>query len=385
MAWTPATHQRARILAVTADDVLSDDLLRLGAAVGVVVTVAPDALAGAAHWGSADLVVLDPVSLAGVRALALPQRSRTVVVAPEPHPEAMWRDAVNVGATAVISLPSGEPWLVDAFAEAASRLSTVAPVVCVVGGRGGAGASVLAAALARVAANEGLAAYLVDLDPAGCGAHVLLGVDHLSGNGWPDLGNAIGRVPPRALREGLPTLMGVKVLGWPDGGMSDEEARALPAPGVAGSVVEAAARDADVVTVDLPRWLCVGESDAEGSVALEVLTRADHVLLVTTADVRSALAARRVLSAPSMQGRPVGLVVRGPSPGGLTGDDMAEALGVPLLAFLPGERGLDRALDDGLPPAGRRTGPLRSAALKVLRHVAASAAGARPGVGADHA
>lgn len=384
MAWQSVTQHRAHILAVTADEVLSDDVLRLGAAVGVEVTVAPDALAGAAHWGAADLVVLDPVSLAGIRALALPQRPRTVVVAPDPQPDDVWRDAVSVGATAVISLPAGEPWLVEAFAEASARLTTVAPVVSVVGGRGGAGASVLAAALARVAANEGLAAYLVDLDPAGCGAHVLLGVDRLVGNGWPDLSNAIGRVPPRALREGLPTLMGVKVLGWPDAEAPDDMPRALPAPAVAGSVVESAARDADVVVVDVPRWLCVAEPGADGSVALQVLARSDHVFVVTTADVRAALAAKRLLAAPAMQGRPVGLVVRGPSPGGLTGQDVADALGVPLVTYLQGERGLDRSLDDGLPPAGKRVGPLRGAAMKMLRQVAAAAEGRR-GMSARHA
>jgi hypothetical protein len=200
---------------------------------------------------------------------------------------------------------------------------------------------------------------------------VLLGVDQLPGNGWDDLASAVGRVPPRSLRQGLPTVAGIKVLTWTERTSGTEAPVALaPAAGVAGSVVESAALDADVVVVDLPRWLCLADGQP-GASALEVLTRSDHVVLMTSADVRSALAARRLLKVAYLADmQSIGLLVRGPSPGGLTGEDIAEALGLPLLAYMPAERGLDRALEDGAPPGRARGGPLRAASLTVLHTVA---------------
>lgn len=364
----------ARILAITADEAVADDVLRLGAAVGVGVTVVPDVLAAVAGWSAADLVVLDAEAVAGVRTLGLPQRSRSVLIAPDPVPTSLWQEAMAAGIGTVVSLPAGEAWLMEAFAEAVGRLASAAPVITVVGARGGAGATVLAVGLAKVAAAEGLSSYLLDLDPVAAGVNVLLGVDQLPGNGWHDLASAVGRVPPRSLRQGLPTVAGIKVLTWTDAAPGGGPPVALaPSAGVAGSVVDSAARDADVVVVDLPRWMCLADGQA-GASALEVLTRTDQVVLVSTADVRSALAARRLLQVAYLAGLgSIGLVVRGPSPGGLTGEDVAEALGLPLLAYMPPERGLDRMLEDGAPPGRSRGGPLRAASVKVLEHVAARA------------
>jgi secretion/DNA translocation related CpaE-like protein len=316
-----------------------------------------------ALWPVADLVLITPVALRQALALALPRRPRVVVVTSGAADPALWQVALAAGATTVVSLPDGEGWLVNAFAEAAQSGSTSAPVVVVIGARGGAGASILAAALARVAVRDGLGAYLVDLDPAGCGLNVVLGVDGLRGNGWDDLAAAVGRIPPRTLRQGLPEVAGVRILTWTG-------ARALPpGPGVPGSVVESAARDADLVVVDLARWMCATPGEA-ASTALEVLTRADQVLLVTPADVRSALAARRLLGAGVLVGMPVGLVVRGPAPGALQADDIAEALGLPLVATMPAEPRVDRALEEGQLPGRRSSGPLLSAAAAVLESVA---------------
>ena len=76
---------------------------------------------------------------------------------------------------------------------------------------------------------------------------------------------------------------------------------AAPALGVAGSVLEAASRDADVVIVDLPRWYCLlPTAEGEGAQAIEVLSRSTQVAVVASADVRSALrgdcCARRLCS-----------------------------------------------------------------------------------------
>lgn len=357
------------LLAITTDEVLADDLLRLGAAAGARTRLVPDALAAASFWSFSDMVVLDPAAIGQVAAMGLPPRARVVAVTSAPVPGRVWQEAMAIGAHTVVTLPDGERWLVEAIAEAATSSGAAAPIISVLGARGGAGASVLAAGLARVAAAEGLAVYLVDLDPAGFGLNVLLGVDRVEGNGWDDLSAAVGRIPPRSLRSGLPLVAGIRLLTW------TSAPAMLPPDGVVGSVLDSAARDADVVVVDLGRWLCA-DGAAPRQQAVEVLSRSTQVLIVSPADVRSALGARRMLASGVLAGLPLGLVVRGPSPGALSGEDLAEALELPLVAHMPAESRLDRCLEDGLPPGRSRSGPLLGTCLRLLRGVARSSVAA---------
>ena len=69
-----------QVLAVTADEGLADDVLRVAAAVGVAAVVQPTAGAAAAQWSIADLVVVDAARLGEVALLGLPKRSRVVVI-----------------------------------------------------------------------------------------------------------------------------------------------------------------------------------------------------------------------------------------------------------------------------------------------------------------
>lgn len=351
------------VVLISTDQQLGDDVVRLAVAAGAEVVVFPDAVAAAAHWAQAGTVILDTATLGQVQRLGLPRRPRVVVITHGNPDTADWRSALQVGAHSVVSLPSAERWLVDAIAHATGQALNAAVVLTVVGGRGGAGASTLAAALGRTAAAEGLSVYLLDTDPAGCGLQTQLGLTEVTGLGWQDLAAAVGRVPPRALRESLPLVAGLRLLTW-----TGPEPR-LPEPGVTGSVLEASARDCDVVVVDLARWLC-SSPGPPAEVALEVLTRSDHVLLVCPADIRSAMASQRLLRHGSLFGFDVALVVRGPAPGALTGTDIAEALNVRLLLSLAAEPKLDRDLDDGeLPGRGRRS-PLMAGARRILHAVA---------------
>ncbi len=70
----------------------------------------------------------------------------------------VWQRAVEIGADHVLVLPDGEQWLVDRIADVAEGVGRPALTVGVIGGRGGAGASTLACALAVTAAREGCAA-----------------------------------------------------------------------------------------------------------------------------------------------------------------------------------------------------------------------------------
>jgi secretion/DNA translocation related CpaE-like protein len=356
---------------VTSDDVLiisntphlADDVRRVAAAVGISARVLPEALSAVPWWLSSAVVVLDPISLQQALQLRLPVRSRVVVVTDESHSRHLWRQALEVGSRTVLTLPDGEQWLVDALGRAGVASKSSAPVVTVLGARGGAGASVLAAVLARVAAKEALSCYLIDLDPLGCGLHTYLGTERLEGVGWADLHHAIGRIPSDLLRGGLPHVEGIRILSW----LGDDAE--LPPVGVVGSVLDAAAMDADLVVVDLPRWLPMEQSP----VTVEALTRTDQTLLVCPADIRSTFAAQRLLQSASLAGIQPHLVVRGPSPGGLVGADIADALSCPLAVEMSPERRLDQHLEDAVPPGDGRRSPLRSAAQRLLRHVSSSA------------
>ncbi len=109
-----------------------------------------------------------------------------------------------------------------------------ATVVGVVGARGGVGASTVAAALAlrvhrhgwhaerrrprrRGTGRAGATAdvprvVLVDLDPAGGGLDVHLGIEDVPGVRWPDLAGARGDVSGPELTDLLPDWAGVTVL-----------------------------------------------------------------------------------------------------------------------------------------------------------------------------
>ena len=91
----------------------------------------------------------------------------------------------------MVVLPEQEAWLVTALTEAAEGSHPAGPVLAVAGGRGGAGASVLAAAVAVTAVRDGQRALLVDCDPLGGGLDLVLAAEDLAGLRWPEI--AVGR------------------------------------------------------------------------------------------------------------------------------------------------------------------------------------------------
>ena len=105
----------------------------------------------------------------------------------------------------MLTLPDQERDLVAELSDAAESSredGRRGAVVAVIGGRGGAGASVFATALAHAAAD----ALLVDVDPWGGGIDLVLGSEAQSGLRWPDLALQGGRLNYAALREALATI-----------------------------------------------------------------------------------------------------------------------------------------------------------------------------------
>jgi secretion/DNA translocation related CpaE-like protein len=333
-----------RPLLVTGDPGMLDDLLRLAAAAGVEVQVAHDAVAARRGWSEAPLVLVGADQAAGLAALGPVRRPDTVLVGRDLDDAQVWRVAVDLGAEDVVFLPDAEGWLVDRLADVADGRHGEAITLCVVGGRGGAGATTLAAALAVCGARRGLRSLLLDGDPLGGGIDLVLGGEDTAGLRWPDLVMARGRVNGQALREALPRVEELTVLSWDRGDVL------TIAPEAMRSVLAAGRRSSDLVVVDLPRRL--------DEAAHEALGRARLTLLVVPAEVRATAAAARVAAAVSLVAADLRVVVRGPAPSGLPGELVAESLGLPLAGEVKAEPRLAQALERGEAPARRGRGPL---------------------------
>ncbi|WP_327354458.1 septum site-determining protein Ssd [Streptomyces sp. NBC_01304] len=334
-----AGRQQPGPLIVTEDVELLDDLLRLCAAAGArpeVHHTVPDRGGG---WETAPLVLVGDDAAARVRGAV--RRRGVCLVGHDQDDPRVWRRAVEIGADHVLRLPDAEQWLVDHIADVAEGFGRPALTVGVLGGRGGAGASTLACALAVNAAEAGRRTMLVDADPLGGGLDVLLGGESADGLRWPAFARSRGRLGCGALEESLPELHAMRVLSWDRG-----DSVVVP-PEAMRAVLAAARRRGGVVVVDLPRRVDEGVAEA--------LAQIDLGLLVVPAELRAVAAAGRVSAAAEMVLRDLRAVVRGPFGAGLDGEEVARLLELPLAGELPFEAGLPAA--QGPPGRGGR-GPL---------------------------
>jgi secretion/DNA translocation related CpaE-like protein len=339
------------VLALVGDPALRDDVERVAAAVGlpVVHTSEPS---GRNVWTGAAAVLVDADAARRCAARALPRRGRVFLIVGSEPASADFEAAIAAGAQRVVMLPANDGELMSELSDAADVCrdeNRNGPVVGVIAGRGGAGASVFAAALAQSA--TGISdALLIDADPWGGGLDLVVGCEGQSGLRWPDLALQGGRLSYPALREALPQRQGVCVLSGSRIG-SDIEAAPL------GAVIEAGSRGGATVICDLPRR-------STGAVET-VLDAADLVVVVTPADVRSCAAAAALAPWVSATNPNAGVVVRGPSPGGLRSADVARIVGLPLLAAMRAQPGVADALERGGLSVRRRS-PLAAAARRVL-------------------
>jgi secretion/DNA translocation related CpaE-like protein len=337
-------------LVIARDETLFEEILRLAAAVGCEIERAPDLAAARESWQRAPLVLVDDQPFD----VELPRRMGILLVTKGPPAPETWRRAFEAGVERVVSLPEGEATLVGALADIAEGPAAYGGcVVGVVGGRGGAGASVLAATIGLVASQHA-DALLVDCDPLGGGVDLLLGAELSKGPRWPEIRVGGGRVSMPSLAEALPKH---RHRGGRLPFVSFDRDAVEPTAAALSSVVEAGRRAGNVVVCDLPRYF--------GRETGAVLERTDLVVLVVPAETRACAAANRVASKVADHCGRLRLIVRGPAPGGLSPDQAAKIVGVELLTSMAPERHLDRALETGgFEP--RQRGPLASAARLVL-------------------
>ncbi|HET9142840.1 septum site-determining protein Ssd [Actinophytocola sp.] len=348
-----------RPLALIDDDELLDDVLKLAAAAGCAVERIPDAAAARVRWASSPLVILDGAGVRRCRELGLARRDQVLVVCAGPPPADLWPDALELGATRVVQLPASESWLVGALADVAETpAGSTGRVLAVLGARGGAGASVFAASVGLTVLRGGNNALLVDCDPRSGGLDLVLGAETDDGMRWPELRLRTGRVPVSALHAALPgRTRGAARLSL----LSGAREGVGPEPDAVVAVLEAGRRAGETVVCDLPREL--------GPAACAALDRTDLTVIIVPAEVRASVGARLLAGRLRDRGLVPQLVVRGPAPGGLRAEEVAEAAGVPLLTVMRPEPFLAQSLDRGdFRPRPR--GPLTSAARATLRVLA---------------
>jgi secretion/DNA translocation related CpaE-like protein len=261
-----------------------------------------------------------------------------------------------VGAEQIVRFPDGAGWLTDRLAAVAQRpavtVTSRGRILAVLGGRGGAGASVLAAGLAITAGNVGLRSLLVDADPLGGGADLILGWEDVAGLRWPALAATSGAIDPPALVSALPSRGDVAVLSC------DRDQPAGLSQDAMAAALDAGSRGRDLVVADLPRSL-----DAAAVLALRA---ADRVLLVVPAELRACVAAARVAATVTPHTDELRLIVRGPAPGRLRTRQIARSLGLPVAGTLRAEADLPRRLEQGSPPAGNGRGPLAQLCRRII-------------------
>lgn len=335
-------------LALISDPALRGDIDRVCAAAGVGVVHASEP-SSRKVWTGALAVLVDVAAAHRCVERALPRRGRVVLVGRAEPCAADWQAAIAVGAQRVLTLPAQDGALMAELSEAAEAVHDEGkrgPVAAVIAGRGGAGASVFATALARLATE----ALLVDVDPWSGGIDLVVGSEADAGLRWPDLQLRSGRLTYGALRDALPRHGGVSVVSGSRAG-GDVDAAPL------GAVIDAGSRGGATVVCDVPRRSTTAAETA--------LAAADLVVVVTPADVRSCAAAASVARWVSSVNPNSGVVVRGPAPGGLRPAEVADIVGLPLLAAMRPQPGVASTLERGGLRMGRRS-PLATAARSVL-------------------
>ncbi len=294
------------ILILVDDPALSVHVDRVVAAADLQIVRAADP-SSRRVWSGAAAVLLDAAAARRCAERGLPRRARVLLISGVAAGAAEWEAAVAVGAQQVVMLPTDEAELMALLADAAEASRDGAdrgPVVAVIGGRGGAGASVFATALAREAAES----LLVEADPWAGGLDLVLGSETEAGLRWPDLALAGGRLTYDALREALPSRHGVRLLAGSRVLAGQRSSNDIdPAP--LAAVLDAGSRGGVTVVCDVARCPTAATETA--------VAAADLVVLVTPADIRSCAAAAATGQWVSGGNPNTGVVVRGPAPGGL--------------------------------------------------------------------
>jgi secretion/DNA translocation related CpaE-like protein len=344
----------ATFTVVTSDAALAATVHRLAELAGATASVLPAGAVRSAWRGSGPLLVDVTAGLEG-----LERRPHVALVAKTDAELAAWRQALEVGAERLLCLPRDERATLD-WMTTVLMPGPAGRVLCCQPGRGGAGASLLAAGIALGAGHD-TPTLLIDLDPAAGGLDVLLGCEGSAGVRWPDLGDCTGPLDPATLSDAFVRVGDVSLLSARgcDGPPGDRVT-------AVETVLTAAVRCFPLVVVDL----APGRSET----IVAALARAEHAVIVVPADVRAVTAATGAVQACQDVGTAASVVVRHPAPGDLRPHDVAAVTRAPLTAEWPWDRRLAAVIDAGRFVSGWRRSTLAPVVQRVLSDYVADVA-----------
>ncbi|MFV0452624.1 MAG: septum site-determining protein Ssd [Propioniciclava sp.] len=311
---------------MTADVAVMDAVESMAAAHRTAVVCTSDVGRATAAWRQADVVLVAPDCAADLVATGPRHRDGVYVVGFDSAALGVW--SVPLGAE-VIPLPRGATWLSAVLNRDARDRS---PVVAVLGGSGGVGASTFAAGLALANARRGDPTALVDADPLGGGLDLLMGLESTAGHRWPRLAEASGEVGD--MRGLLPQAEGVAVLSM---ARSEDPA---PSAESASSVTGSLARHHGLVVVDGGR--------RPSAMLGALLGLADPILILCGGSVRSVAACSDLLRAVDVE--VAGVVVRRQAGLRIPPEVVADALDLELWGVAPNDGRLAGAAESGEPP-----------------------------------
>ncbi|WP_448581178.1 hypothetical protein [Thermaurantiacus sp.] len=245
---------------------------------------------------------------------------------------------------------------------AAAPVTEVVPkrqafVVALVGSRGGAGTSVLAAALAARMAAEGLSTVLVDLDFQG--GSLALDLDLEPSPAILGLLESPDRLDPLVVTQAMrPHRAGFRLIAAD----APIEAGLAIEPDAVLALLAAAGADADIVIADLPRWLDRSRR--------AVLRTADRLAIITPPTLAGLRDTRRLVQlATGLRAgqRPLLVGNRAGAQGAeLDWPDFGSALGMPIDVLLPEDPAAARAAAEGATTLAATASPALARALAKL-------------------
>lgn len=310
-----------------------EQVLAAAAAAGVHPELAREAAQIRAGWRSAPCILVSAEMAPLVCGIALEARPGVHLVGSSLAELADWSAMLQAS---VLVLPD-QTVLLTSILDQGHVGAGEAHVVRVVGGSGGLGVSTLCCALGQRAADRGLVAAVVELDPTGGGLDLVLGAETAPGWRWHDLRQAAGHIDSLVGR--LPNVSGVDVVahGRPEtlaGGGGGKHG--LPGAEAVRAVLASLSRTHDLVVLDA----------GQGSETVEAWPGQRQVL-VCGADVRGVVAAQSRAWALGLHD--VELVVRTGAARRIAPDLVAETLGIPLLGSFGDDRRVTRAAEQAAP------------------------------------
>lgn len=311
-------------LLVTADVDIREAVLRLAAAADVEIAVAEDAHTAQAMWPRAPLVLVGADCAPAIADAPLPRHVGVHIISvitawstDSPDAVHLWQSAVALGARGVARLPDDERTIIDLICDAQAGEYRESPVIAVLGGCGGSGASTFAARVAvTVGDRDTRGCLFVDADPHGGGIDLLLEAEREPGVRWRDLLETRGRVSPESLRQALPHVDGVGLL-------SHDRAPVHPDDEAIAALLQAGTRAYGATVVDLGRC-------ADHAAARVVLGRSRLTIVMVPGDLRALAASHAVIESIRDGAGDIRSVLRMRRGSDLDADDLQATLGIPV-------------------------------------------------------